>query len=120
MSPADIAATHRASVSTAELEAERPYREIMADVGMFWDANDAYGSLMCAWFPLAWVLQYEREGCPDEWRYRPGAVDSELEEDSTDLIYAEIYREAGTDTLLRVGEVFSRLYRRLEARGATY
>ncbi len=96
------------------------YRFLSREIGIFWDNSDVYGSLMGAWFPLAWILEYERSGCPESWRYRPGAGASELEEETTDLMYVEIYREYPTDTLERLGERFNRLYRRLHARGDTY
>ena len=96
------------------------YQELVREIALFWDNSDVYGSVIGSWFPLAWTLQYERDGCPDDWRYRPGAGASELEEDTSDVMYVDIYREYSTDVLLRFGSRLNRLYRRLEHRQETY
>lgn len=95
------------------------YEDMKRELALFWDNGDQYGSLMAEWFPLAWVLEFERNGSPEDWHYRPGAGTSDGPEEG-ELMYVEIYRDVATNTLEHYGEVLNRLYRRLDARGDTY
>ena len=42
------------------------YRELRAELRMYWDDWDAYGSVMGLWFPLAAVLTLYHSGVPPD------------------------------------------------------
>ena len=94
------------------------YAELRAELRMYWDSGDAFGSLMALWFPLAAVLTLDHSGVPPDWHYRPGGLGPNLADEDTYLV--ELYRDTSESDLLRLGAVLSRANRRIDARGDSY
>ena len=94
------------------------YRELRAELQVYWDSGDAYGSVMGLWYPLAAVLTLDHSGTPPDWHYIPGGLGPNLADEDTYLV--ELYRETSEADLLRLGAVLNRAYRRIDARGDSY
>jgi len=67
-------------------------------------SGDEYGDVMVMLFPLAAYLYFEREGVPDDWKFSPGSMATEVSPEDREMIISMFFPAYDTETLLRFGE----------------